>query len=79
MWSTTSSTCVASAKMSSRSNGVMYCVFRSWISSRVIVSPSCSAALTSAWVTEAFGYSRKRRSISFAASSVLAPALEKRS
>ena len=65
--------------MSSRSNGVMYCVFRSWMSSRVIVSPSCSTAFTSAWLTETLGYSRNRRSISRAASNAFAPALEKRS
>ena len=37
--------------MSSRSNGVTYCVFSSVISSRVISSPAVSIAFTSAWVT----------------------------
>src|SRR5436189_26531 len=46
--------------MSSRSNGVTYCVLRSWIRSRVIRSPSCSASFTSACVTEELGNSWKR-------------------
>ena len=65
--------------MSSRSNGVMYCVFSSWIRSCVIWSPVVSIALTSACVTDEFGYSRKRVSAWRAASSAFSPALTKRS
>ena len=50
--------------MSSRSNGVMYWVFRSVMSSRVIASPSVSSAFTCSCVTPEFGCSRKRRSTS---------------
>ena len=41
--------------MSSRSNGVMYCVLSSWIRSCVIASPAVSIALTSAWLTDELG------------------------
>ncbi len=65
--------------MSSRSNGVTYWVFSSWIRSRVIWSPSVSIAFTSACVTDEFGYSRKRISACRAASSAFSPARAKRS
>ena len=65
--------------MSSRSNGVTYCVFSSWMRSCVIPSPAFSIALTSACVTDEFGYSRKRVSACRAASSAFAPALANRS
>ena len=41
--------------MSSRSNGVTYCVFSSVIRSRVISSPAVSVDFTSAWVTARVG------------------------
>ena len=65
--------------MSSRSKGVMYCVFRSCIRSCVIWSPAVSIAFTSAWLTDESGYSRKRISALLAASSALSPARVKRS
>ena len=60
--------------MSSRSKGVMYCVLRSVISSRVIASPSVSSAFTCSCVTPEFGCSRKRRSTSRAVWSAFSPA-----
>src|SRR6187551_696575 len=63
--------------MSSRSNGVRYCVLSSVMSSRVIPSPAVSAALTCSWVIPEFGCSRKRRSTSRATSSAFSPAREK--
>jgi hypothetical protein len=65
--------------MSSRSKGVTYCVFRSWMRSWVIWSPSVSIAFTSAWLTEEFGYSRNRVSARRAHSSAFAPERAKRS
>ncbi len=65
--------------MSSRSNGVTYCVFSSCIRSRVIWSPAVSIALTSAWLTDEFGYSRNRVSARRAHSSALIPAFVKSS
>ena len=64
--------------MSSRSNGVMYWVLSSWMRSCVIESPTLSAAFTSPWPTDEFGYSRNRRSASCATSSAFAPARAKR-
>src|SRR5258707_14793544 len=60
--------------MSSRSKGVRYCVLRSVIRSRVIVSPAVSAAFTCSCVTVELGCSRKRRSTSRATSSAFSPA-----
>jgi hypothetical protein len=61
--------------MSSRSNGVMYCVFSSVMRSRVSASPAVSTAFTCSCVTPELGCSRKRRSTSREISRAFSPAL----
>ena len=63
--------------MSSRSNGVTYCVFSSVMSSRVIESPSVSSAFTCSCVMPEFGCSRNRLSTSRETWSAFSPALPK--
>jgi hypothetical protein len=63
--------------MSSRSNGVMYCVFSSVMSSRVMESPSVSSAFTCSCVMPEFGCSRNRRSTRRDTWSAFSPALPK--